>query len=91
MNVNALVSISVLLTPVELSTYVFVDKSRVGSLPSCDTSTAITQSHETRLNPSGAEAIEKVGLAGDLILVEVRITQLANVYLVIVLALHQQQ
>jgi hypothetical protein len=62
--------------------YVFVNKSRIGALPCCDATAAVAECHETRLNPSRAEAIKEVGLASDLVLVEVGVSKLANVYLI---------
>jgi len=63
-------------------TYVFVLESGVRAFPRRDAATAVAKRHETRLNPCRAEAVEEVGLASDLILVEIGVTQLPNIYLI---------
>lgn len=60
-------------------TYIFVHKGGIGALPGRDTSTAVAQCYETRLNPRSAKAVEEVSLTSDLVLVEVGIAKLSDV------------
>ena len=63
------------------NTHVFVDKCCVSAFPSSNTSTAAPQCHKTGLNPCGAEAVKEVSLACDFVFIEVRISELSNIYL----------
>jgi len=80
-DVHAL-AISVLVLPRRQTTYVFVLEGSVRAFPSCDATTTVAERHEAGLNPCRAEAVEEIGLASDLILMEIGVAQLPNIYLV---------
>lgn len=52
---------------------VFVDEGCVGAFPGCDAAAAGAESDTGFLNPGGAEAVEEIGLACYLPILEVRI------------------
>lgn len=62
-------------------TYIFVHESRVGALPRGDATATTAKCHKTRLNPCSAKAVEEVGLASNFVLVEVCVSEFANVNL----------
>lgn len=66
---------------------VLVDESGVRALPGRDAAAAATQRDERVLDPKRAEAVEKVGLSGDVAVRHVGVAELADVYLVQVLGL----
>ena len=60
---------------------VVVGEGSVCSFPSCDTTAAVAQKDLRRLDPGGAETVEKVGLAGDDAFVEIGVAQFTHVNL----------
>lgn len=60
---------------------VLVGEGRVGALPGGDAAAAVAQRQRRVGDPGGAEAVEEVGLAGDDVVVEVGVSELADVEL----------
>ena len=81
-DVDALAEISRGQGESDVRTYVFVDKGRVRSFPSCDTAAAVAQKNLRRLDPGGAETVNKVCLAGDDAFMEVCVSEFAHVNLI---------
>lgn len=64
-----------------VATYVFVSKRRIRAFPSRYATATVAEREETGLDPRCAETIKKISLACNLILVEIGVAKLANVYL----------